>query len=234
MKILILQHTPLDPPGVYADLLVQRGGEITVVELDAGEEIPRLSGFDGLIAMGGPMSADDDARYPWLTTEKATIREAVEAGMPFWGACLGAQLLASSMGARVSRMAQPEIGFVPIDFNEAVLADHVFQGIATPFAAFQWHNDAFELPRGAVLLGGSKACANQVFRYGKGAYGVQFHLEATAEIVGRWTELPASRAALEQTLGEGASERLLGELHRHESTQRSNARYLMTRWLNHI
>ena len=101
MRTLILQHIACEPPGVFEDVLDERGAELHRVELDEGEPLPDWRGFDAIVAMGGPMSATDDAELPWLGDEKTLIGEAVRAGVPFWGVCLGVQLLAASLGARV-------------------------------------------------------------------------------------------------------------------------------------
>src|SRR6188508_2600834 len=91
MRALILQHIACEPPGLYGEILAERGYSLTTVELDAGEALPDWRGFDAIIAMGGPMSVNDDATLPWLTEEKRAVGEAVRAGTPFWGVCLGVQ-----------------------------------------------------------------------------------------------------------------------------------------------
>jgi GMP synthase-like glutamine amidotransferase len=99
MNALVLQHIACEPPGVFEDVLVERGTRIHRVELDEGEPLPDWHEFDLIVAMGGPMSVNDEAEHPWLVDEKRLIREAVDAGVGYWGACLGVQLLASSLGA---------------------------------------------------------------------------------------------------------------------------------------
>ena len=103
MRVLVLQHIACEPPGVYEDVLLERGASIHRVELDEGESLPDWRGFDAIVAMGGPMSVNDEDALPWLAAEKRAIGEAVRAGTPFWGVCLGVQLLAASLGARVPR-----------------------------------------------------------------------------------------------------------------------------------
>ena len=111
--------------------------------------------------------------------EKRLIADAVHAGTPFWGACLGVQLLAASLGGRVHPGPEPEVGMLPVILTADALADPVFAGLPRELLTLQWHGDTFELPPGAVLLAGSAAYPNQAFRYGERAYGVQFHLEVT-------------------------------------------------------
>ena len=111
MNVLVLQHIACEPPGVFEDVLHERGAAIRRVELDEGEPLPEgLEGIDAIVAMGGPMSVNDEAEYPWLVAEKALIARAVSAGLPFWGSCLGIQLLASALGASVHQGTSPEVG----------------------------------------------------------------------------------------------------------------------------
>ena len=176
MNVLVLQHIACEPPGAYEDVLLERGASIHRVELDEGESLPDWRSFDAIVAMGGPMSAGDDSELPWLTDEKRVIGEAVRKGVPYWGVCLGVQLLAASLGARVYAGATPEVGVMPVSLTEEALSDPVFTGLPRDLLTFQWHGDTFDLPEGGILLASSPAYPNQAFRWGVGAYGVQFHL----------------------------------------------------------
>lgn len=124
MRVLVLQHIACEPPGVYEDVLLERGAEIERVELDEGQPLPAGS-FDAIVAMGGPMSVNDEDEHPWLREEKRAIAEAVHAGVPYWGACLGVQLLAASLGARVYPGPEPEVGLLPVTLTEEGRADPV-------------------------------------------------------------------------------------------------------------
>ena len=115
MDVLVLQHIACEPPGVYEDVLRERGAALHRVELDEGEPLPDWRGFGAIVAMGGPMSVNDEAELPWLADEKRLIREAVEAGTPYWGACLGVQLLAAALGGRVYPASAPEVGVLPVE-----------------------------------------------------------------------------------------------------------------------
>jgi GMP synthase-like glutamine amidotransferase len=199
MKTLVLQHIACEPPGVYEDVLDERGARIVRVEVDAGEPLP-AGRFDAIVAMGGPMSANDEAELPWLRAEKALIAEAVRAGTAFWGVCLGVQLLAASLGARVYTGAEPEVGVLPVELTDEALADPVFAGLPRSLPALQWHGDTFELPKGAVRLAGSAAYPNQAFRY-RNAYGLQFHLEVSTPMALEWADVPEYDAALRRVLG---------------------------------
>jgi len=181
--------------------------------------------------MGGPMSVNDDDTLPWLTTEKRWVREAVLAGKPFWGVCLGAQLLAASLGARVYSGARPEIGIMPVYLSAESQDDAVFSGVPSTLLTFQWHGETFELPEGAVLLASSPAYPNQAFRWKEAAYGVQFHVEVSADMAERWSQVPDYAAALERALGAGAAQKVVGEVHREQVTLHSYARRMFGNWL---
>ena len=230
MRVLLLQHMACEPPGAYGDVLRDRGAAVDRVELDEGAPLPDWRDYDLLIAMGGPMSANDDAELPWLAGEKSAIRSAVEAGTPFFGVCLGAQLLAASLGARVYPGSAPEVGVLPVALTDAGRKDPVFAGLPPEFLTLQWHGDTFDLPDGAVLLAGSPAYANQAFRAGS-AYGVQFHLEISTEIASEWASVPAYASALENTLGAGALPRLLGEFEQERPAMEERARSLFERFV---
>lgn len=230
MRVLVLQHIACEPPGVYEDVLRERGAAITRVELDEGERLPDWRGFDAIIAMGGPMSVNDEVEHPWLVAEKRLIREAVGAAVPFWGACLGVQLLASSLGARVYPGPEPEVGIMDVTLTDAGRADPVFAGLPSVIATLQWHGDTFDLPEGATLLAGSPLYANQAFRFGR-AYGVQFHLEVSHEMASAWADVPAYAAALERTLGPGATPRLIAEIAQRAPAMLDHGRALFTNWL---
>ena len=177
------------------------------------------------------MSVNDDAAFPWLTGEKRLIREAVQAGTPFWGTCLGVQLLASSLGARVYSGSRPEVGLLPVTLTEDAMRDPVFRGLPRELIALQWHGDTFDLPEGAVLLASSTAYPAQAFRWGSSAYGVQFHLEVTEELATEWAWVPEYKDALERVLGPGAMEVLLGDLRARSAGMLSSARTLFEQWL---
>ena len=231
MKILILQHIACEPAGIYEDILVEKGASIHRVEIDRGQQLTDWRAVDAILAMGGPMSVNDDDTLPWLTTEKRWVREAVLAGKPFWGVCLGAQLLAASLGARVYSGARPEIGIMPVYLSAESQDDAVFSGVPSTLLTFQWHGETFELPEGAVLLASSPAYPNQAFRWKEKAYGVQFHVEVSAEMAEQWAQVPDYRAALERALGTGAASKVVGEVLREQETLHSHARRMFENWL---
>jgi GMP synthase (glutamine-hydrolysing) len=231
LRVLVLQHIACEPPGVYEDVLREHGAELLRVEIDDGDPLPEIGDVDAIVAMGGPMSVNDESERPWLVEEKRLIAEAVCSGVAFWGVCLGVQLLASSLGARVYPSAAPEVGLLPVFLTDAAHADPVFAGLPSELLTLQWHGDTFDLPDGAVLLAGSPLCPNQAFRAGSNAYGLQFHLEVSPELAQEWASVPAYRESLERTLGPGALDRLIGELEANSRMLASRARGLFERWL---
>jgi GMP synthase-like glutamine amidotransferase len=233
LNVLVLQHIACEPPGVFEDVLVERSAQIHRVELDEGEPLPGWHGFDAIVAMGGPMSATDDAELPWLTAEKRLIAEAAAAGVPFWGVCLGVQLLAASLGARVYAGDEPEVGLLPVEITAAGRADPVFAELPNGLVTLQWHGDTFDLPSGAVRLAGSPAYPNQAFRYAN-AYGVQFHLEVSDEMAQSWAGVPAYAASLERTLGPGAAGPFLASIEERSAEMRSHGRGLFERFLDTV
>lgn len=231
MNVLVLQHIACEPPGVFEDVLIERGATITRVELDEDEPIPSLSDHDALVVMGGPMAAYQDDRYPWIRGELATIAEAVDAGMPVLGVCLGAQLLARAAGGKAHLGAHgPEVGVLPVELAAAVADDPLFAGVPSPILALQWHGDTFELPPEAVLLAESDVYP-QVFRVGA-AYGLQFHVEVTSAMAEEWSQVPAYAVSLDAVRGPGSFPGLLAEFEQAEPEMRMVAETIARRFVD--
>jgi len=228
--LLALQHIACEPPAAFEDELRSRGLELERVEVDEGEPMPERPEYAGIIVMGGPMGAYEEEAHPWLVAEKRLIRDAAEADVPVWGVCLGAQLLAASLGAEVTKGREPEVGMLPLELTEAASRDPVFSAVPRRFPALQWHSDTFELPEGATLLASSPAYRNQAFVRGR-SYGLQFHLEVPESLAKRWADMPAYAGALEEIIGPGAMSRLLADLGAHVQTTLPLARRLFGRWL---
>jgi GMP synthase-like glutamine amidotransferase len=233
VRVLVLQHIACEPPGVFEDVLRERGAELHRVELDEGEPLPDRREFDAIVAMGGPMSATDEDELPWLAAEKRLIAEAVHDDVPFFGVCLGVQLLASSLGARVYPGPEPEVGLLPVTLTEAGLADPVFAGLPHALVTLQWHGDTFDLPQQAVRLAASPAYENQAFRFRR-AYGVQFHLEVSGEMAAEWAEVPEYAASLERTLGAEAAADFVRGIAERADGMRAHGRALFERWLDTV
>lgn len=191
MKVLAFRHVPFEDVGHIRPVLQSRGASLECVDLfQPGAAVPDVSVADALIFMGGPMSVNDG--LPYLETEMSLIRDAVRRGQPVFGVCLGAQLIARALGARVQPNPQKEIGWFDIELTEAARADPVFHGLDSPLKIFQWHGETFGLPEGATLLASSAACRNQAFRLGAATYGIQFHPEVTPDMISDWCRQDAN------------------------------------------
>ena len=178
MKVHVFQHAPFEDLGSIRVWLDQRGAEISYTRSFAGDRVPVIAGFDMLIAMGGPMSVNDEADLLWLKDEKRAVRDAIERDIPVLGVCLGAQLIASALGARVYRNAVNEIGWFPI--RALAHAGSSF-GFPSECTVFHWHGETFDLPPGATPLASSEACEHQAFQLKRNVIGLQFHLEMTPD-----------------------------------------------------
>jgi len=189
-RLLVLQHIGCEPLGLIEPALKERGMEYRYVRPFAGEPIPKdLSGWDGLIALGGSMSANDGERLGFIADELRLLTKVLEAGMPALGICLGAQLIAKAAGAEVTAGEEKEIGWYPLTLTEEGKKDRLLDGLPGTFPVFQWHGETFDIPRGAVCLAGSERYSNQAFRLGEKVYGLQFHLETTQPMITEWLDL---------------------------------------------
>ena len=176
MQVQVLQHVPFEGPGSIAAWLAARRADVGCTRLFAGDRLPRAGDIDALIAMGGPMSVNDEDALDWLRPEKQLVRDVVARGIPVLGICLGAQLIASALGARVYPGTEREIGWFPVGGVPDAAPGFRFP---PEFLAFHWHGETFDLPAGAVRLARSAACENQAFQVGRNAVALQFHLETT-------------------------------------------------------
>lgn len=210
MRLLVFQHIPVEHPGIFREFLAADGIPWDAVELDAGEPIPDLAGYEALWVMGGPMDVWEEDRYPWLAPEKAAIREAVaQRGMPFLGVCLGHQLLADAFGGQVGPMMAPEVGILEVELTAEGQSDPLLGGGARRGKCLQWHGAEVRVaPPGAQVLARSPACAIQALRLDGCAYGIQYHVELTGATVSEWGQVPAYKQSLERSCGRGALERL--------------------------
>ena len=198
-KILVFQHVPFEPLGTLDPLLKASGFRIRYVNFGREPDArPALEKYEALIVLGGPMSSSQIDTYPNLINEVEIIREAVESEMSVLGICLGAQLLAKSLGGSVSRNAVREIGWHDVELTAAGTDDPVLASFATRQEVFQWHEDGISLPPGGVNLAGSDASPVQAFRFGKHAYGFQFHLEASRRLIERWLTVPDHQSTLNE------------------------------------
>jgi GMP synthase-like glutamine amidotransferase len=203
MHVHVFQHVPFEGLGSIGVWLAEWGARVSCTRFFAGDRPARADSIDMLIALGGPMSVNDEVQFPWLEAEREVIREAISREVPVLGVCLGAQLIASALGARVFANAVKEIGWFPIESVSA--PDWAFK-LPPECLVFHWHGETFELPEGAVRLARSEACTNQAFQLKRNVIGLQFHLETTPESVRALVEncrddlVPAAYVQSEQEL----------------------------------
>lgn len=180
MRIQVLQHEPFEGPGLIEEWAAERGYDLQVTHMYANEALPQNAEFDWLVIMGGGMSVNDEAILPWLAPEKQFVRDCINRGKVVLGICLGAQLIASVLGARVSRNPQKEIGWYAVELVEEGLTHPLFDSSWNGMF-FHWHGETFELPADALQLASSKACNNQAFCLNNRVYGFQFHPETNQQ-----------------------------------------------------
>jgi len=198
-RILVFQHVAHEILGTLNPRLKVAGIRIRYFNFQREPDAkPSLAGYDGLVVLGGPMNIHQVRQFPHLAIERDVILEAIQKEMPTLGICLGAQLIASALGAKVEPSAQKEIGWYDVSLTEEGKTDPVLTHFKPTQPIFQWHSDTFEVPKGAVHLASSSICQNQAFRYGPRTYGFQFHLEVDAPMVSRWLEIPSMKAELEK------------------------------------
>ena len=233
MKLLVLQHAEAEHPGIFRKFLQEDGHDYDAVELDAGEELPSIDGYDGLWVLGGPMDVWQEDEHPWLAAEKACIRDAVEGrGLPFLGLCLGHQLLAEALGGSVGPSRTPEIGVMDVQLTEAGATGVIFDGFPEAFPCLQWHSaEVTKVPAGADVLATSPACTVQALKWGPRAYSAQFHIEIEADTVTNWNMIPEYADALVKAMGSDGPAQLERDLNANIEALNSLAERLYINWL---
>lgn len=208
MKILVLQHAAAEHPGIFRDFLAEDGHRWDAIELDEGEKLPPIEGYDALWVLGGPMDVWQEDEHPWLVEEKAFIREAVEGrGLAYLGLCLGHQLLAEALGGSVGPSKTPEIGVLDVQLTQDGASGVFLDGLPENFACLQWHSaEVTRMPPGAQVLATSPACAVQAMKWGPRAHSLQFHVEVESDTVENWNAIPEYAQALDKAMGERGAE----------------------------
>ncbi|MBB96074.1 MAG: GMP synthase [Rhodobacteraceae bacterium] len=227
MHFLVLQHDPGTHPAAFLPMITGAGHDITTVELDQGDALPGLDGIDALWVMGGAQDVFQEDLYPWLVDEKAFIREAISRHLPYFGICLGHQLLADALGGRCA-YGGAETGVCEVT---PLPGSTLFDGMAAPFPVAQWHGvQVTDLPDGATLTATSPTCRVQAMRIGATAFSMQSHPEVLPGTITHWAQIPASAAILDRELGPGGAELFEAQVASHADTFAANARSLFTNW----
>jgi GMP synthase (glutamine-hydrolysing) len=190
MTVLIIVHVESEGPGTLGSFLDSSGVNIHLARVYSGERLPEnIDGLQAIISMGGPMNVYEENEYPFLRDETVLLREAIAADLPVLGICLGAQMIARASGARVVRSPEEEIGWGKVFLTDAGRSDLLFSGVPATLDVLQWHGDMFEIPEAGTLMASGDICPNQAFRY-RNAFGLQFHVEVTGEILAAWFKTP--------------------------------------------
>jgi GMP synthase-like glutamine amidotransferase len=187
--ILIIKHVLIEGPGLIGEFFQSGKQLMRTIELEKGDKFPdNFEKIKAIIVMGGPMNVDEEEQYPFLKEEDKFLKKVIALNIPLLGICLGAQLLAKAVGAKVRKGVAKEIGWYKVNLTGDGEKDLLFKGLGKSLEIFQWHNDQFDIPRDALWLAKSKICPNQAFKIGKNAYGLQFHMEITPAIVELWVK----------------------------------------------
>ena len=200
LKIHTLQHVSFEGLGCINQWITTKGHTVNYTKLYDNPQFPVLDEFDWLIVMGGPMGVYDEAMYPWLKEEKEFIRRAIEGGKTIVGICLGSQLIAEVLGAKVYPNKQKEIGWFDIQKTEIAKSQPLLEQIEELFTVFHWHGDTFDLPAGSERLFSSAVCLNQAFLYKKKVLGLQFHFEVTSHTLKEMIENGMSELVEDKTI----------------------------------
>jgi GMP synthase (glutamine-hydrolysing) len=215
-KILVLQHVAHELLGTLDPLLKKSGFRIRYVNFARHPDAqPSLDGYDGIVILGGPMSANDTRELPHLMTEMHLIEEALRRNLPVLGICLGAQLIARTLGAAVYRNRHKEIGWYDVSPTDHAQSDPLLQALARSEKIFQWHGETFDIPTSTRHLAFSTLCDNQAFRYGTNVYGFQFHLEVDQPMIQRWLRVAENRREIASLGGATTPEQIENETRAH-------------------
>jgi GMP synthase (glutamine-hydrolysing) len=185
LRVHYIQHVPFEGLGCIGEWAARENHLLSATRFFKDEPLPHLSDIDWLIVMGGPMGIYDEELYSWLKEEKQFLKSAIAANKTILGICLGAQLLANALGAKVVPGKHEEIGWFQVRKTAYGKASGLLAGMPDELVVFHWHGDQFEIPAGNASLAESDICPNQIFQYKDHVLGLQFHFEATPDTIGQ-------------------------------------------------
>ncbi|ATX80148.1 GMP synthase - Glutamine amidotransferase [Mariprofundus aestuarium] len=229
MRFLVIQHLDIEPPALIGEVIQSAGHTLITIHLDQGAPLPDSTGFNGIIIMGGPQSANDEIDY--ILSELAWVRETLDRGLPMLGVCLGAQIMAKASGAEIIASPIRELGWHPVYHTVETGNDPLFKDMVDGLPVFQWHGETFSLTDAMTLLATHFDVPSQAFRLGKAQYGLQFHVEVDESTIRPWIEYGKSERAFLGTEG-------ISLLHRESSlylgSMQNFCRNMVNNWLKEI
>jgi GMP synthase (glutamine-hydrolysing) len=227
-RVLAIQNYWDDTPGYLGEILQEYDIACDIIKADEAA-LPDPAGYDAIFALGGPQHANDP--LPYLEQQKVLLRQVVTQDIPYLGICLGGQLLASAMGAPVTRHHTTEIGFFEVQLTPEGKADPLFTGLPGYQQVIHWHEDIFVLPPGALRLATSADTPNQAFRIGKRAYGLQYHIEVTPEMLDIWFGDPDYKKEIIRASGPAVLEEIERDVPKRYPIYREHTRILFENFL---
>ncbi len=229
-RVLTIINIADDPTGYVGEILEHHAIPYDVIAPEQ-RPIPDVEAYDALVVFGGPQNANEDDKYPYFVEEKATLRRAVEHNIPVLGICLGGQMLATVLGGTVRKHTITEIGFSEIQCTPEGRHDPLYEGLADGQLVYQWHEDTFDIPPGAIRLAIGERTENQAFRYGQNAYGIQYHIELTPAMLDTWLNEPSLKEEIAGAIGEDEYERIWRDRPQYYSRYREHTRIMFENFL---
>lgn len=229
-RVLVLQHIAENPPGRVGDILQEHA--IPYDDIHIGiDHLPDPTRYQAIIVLGGSQHLYDKNKYPYTTHEEIYLHNAIREEIPYLGMCLGGQLLANAFHASIKRLPKEHIGFYQVHFTPAGQKDPLYAGLPGYQQAFQWHEDAFELPVGALPLVQHTDGSNQAFRYGRHAYGLQYHLELTSDMLDTWLHDPSLKTEFTAVYGTEVYNRVEQEFTQFYATYAQHSHIMLENFL---